>query len=853
MADRTKSKYDFPIRYFEGNLIFNLNGETWAVYEMGGFSYDFLGYDAKMDRLTQLGHMLGSLGNHAKIFILPIARNRHRLFENLKEGVSDPQMKENADKYFSYLDKYVQEKADEHGNINDFQFFVCVKLKNVVLEKKFKEILTDIPRAVNTVLNIGNDYIVREELELYKAESKRLLTSINGNFALKEASSAQVQWILSRIMQRGLGLRPSIRRNVNSEPWNPASDEGVLGDREVFYPHENELRTLFEGVLNVKGKYLDIETDEGNSIQTFLQFSFIPDGIPFPGGEYLKMLYDFSIPSEICITIKPIEYKKAMEKVERQSKKIDGQIEHTVQSRQEVKPGLITSRRNVKELESMLRSSRDPLLDMTISICVSGTDLETVNKQVVRLRNYYGGYQYRIERASQDQLMSFYQFIPGSPIYQSDYTFKLPPRTLAASMFPAKRELGDNTGSYIGTVGISQKPVFFSPFNAALNRKDGKGNRSPACFFMGTLGGGKSFNANLLTYSTIMQGARALIIDPKSERGKWAEELPELADHMTITTLSTDESDRGKLDPFNIYRDELDDPAKLDEAADTARNIIMELYGISSRDPMATLLSEIINEMKRGIVVNGQTIPPSMELLFRLLGKVDKNDAYYENAQLLARSIMATKEIGMAKLLFGTGIEKGLSFKTKINILQIDGLNMPDPGLMKDEYNESQRLSTILMIPIAAFAKKFANSERGEKKVVLLDESWALRQTTEGKNLFNYLARTGRSLNCCTIFIGHSVKDVDDEGLKAAITFKFCFKVNTKEEAIRSLEFMELEATEGNVERLMKMKNGHALFRDIAGNVDELTFDAVAEHIVFAFRTDPGKNKEEPPKAPSWD
>ena len=554
----------------------------------------------------------------------------------------------------------------------------------------------------------------------------------------------------------------------------------------------------------------------------------------------------------MCITIKPIEYKKALEKVERQAKKIDGQIEHTVQSKQEVKAGLVTSRRNVKELEAMMRSTRDPLLDITITVCVAGTDIETVDKQVVRLRNYYKGFNYRIERATQDQLMGFYQFIPGSPVYQSDYSFKLPPRTLAASMFPAKRELGDNSGSYIGTVGVANKPVFFSPFNAALNRKDGKGNRSPACFFMGTLGGGKSFNANLLTYSTIMQGARALIIDPKSERGKWAEELPELAQFMTITTLSSDNVDRGKLDPFNIYRDELDDPAKLDEAADTARNIIMELYNIKTDNPMATLLTEIVNEMKRGVEVNGVTIPPSMELLYRLLGNVNQDDAYYEQAQLLARSIRATKEIGMAKLLFGTGVEKGLSFKTKINILQIDGLNMPDPGLLKDEYNESQKLSTILMIPIATFAKKFANSDRGEKKVVLLDESWALRQTTEGKNLFNYLARTGRSLNCCTIFIGHSVKDVDDEGLKAAITFKFCFKVNTKEEAIRSLEFMELETTEGNIEALMKMPNGHALFRDIAGNVDELTFDAVAEHIIFAFRTDPGKNSETPPHAPTW-
>ena len=169
---------------------------------------------------------------------------------------------------------------------------------------------------------------------------------------------------------------------------------------------------------------------------------------------------------------------------------------------------------------------------------------------------------------------------------------------------------------------------------------------------------------------------------------------------------------------------------------------------------------------------------------------------------------------------------------------------MPEPTLTKSEYNESQRLSTVLMIPISSFAKKFASANREEPKTILLDESWALRQTTEGKNLFNYLARTGRSLNCCTIFIGHSVKDIDDDGLKAAITFKFCFKVNTKEEAIASLNFMELEPTQDNIDTLMNMPNGHALFKDLNKNVDVLKFDYVLPHIKFAFDTNPDKYKK---------
>lgn len=827
-----QKRYEFPLKHFADNLVFNTAGEVWATYELQGFTYDFRSLDAKDELLTNLSNMLANIGNHAKIFIYPVAKKTNVQFNRLRNSIQGDALEHEAVSYFDDIEGYLKEKTRKRGNINDYQFFLMVKLKDVVLEKSIKELALDLPRTINSLLSIGTDYIVEEELELYKRASLNLLHELSSSVNMIEAHTDQVQWMLARMMTRGLGKNTFMRKNPNGVPWEPSHEEGEIRGKKVVYPHSNELRTLFEGRIEHSKKFIEINTDEGDSYQSFLQLSHIPDGVAFPGGEYLKVLYDFPIASEICITIKPVEYKKAIEKITRQADKIEGQVKHTLDSAQRLPDDLRESAAQIRELEEVTKENRSPLLETTISICVSGKSKEAVNKDVATLRNFYKNQQYRIERAVQDQLMSFYQFIPGAPIYESDYKFQLPPKTLAGSMFLATRRLGDTKGSYIGSIGIVDKPVYFTPFLAPLQ------DRSAACFFMGTLGGGKSFNSNLITYTTIMQGAKALIIDPKAERGMWADELPELRDHLTTTTLTSKDEDKGKLDPFNIYRD---DPKT---AGELARNILVELYKIESKSPTDVILAEVINKVQNGIKTkSGKVLPPSMELVYKMLQRVPETDEYCKAARALSRLMKATKKIGMASLLFGTGREKGLSFNAKVNILQIDGLDMPEPTLKKEEYTEAQTLSTVLMIPISSFAKKFASRDK-EPKTILLDESWALRQTNEGKNLFNFLARAGRSLNCCTIFIGHSVEDVDDKGLKAAITFKFCFKVNTSEEAIASLKFMELEVTDDNIETLMKMPNGQALFKDLEGNVDILKFDAVKDHIKFAFNTNPDKYKK---------
>ena len=284
-------------------------------------------------------------------------------------------------------------------------------------------------------------------------------------------------------------------------------------------------------------------------------------------------------------------------------------------------------------------------------------------------------------------------------------------------MFAATRMIGDSEGPFIGTTGTLKKMVFLFLARACQL------NRSASAAFLGTLGGGKSFNANLLLYLTVLYGGKALIVDPKGERSNWKEDLPELSEHMSISTLSAGDEDAGKLDPFLIYKN------NLDEAGELALNIICEIYGFNSRD-------DEYDAIKEAIKITKQHETPCMSVLSDALMSFPEDDEYYDIARKLGRKIKNLKEVGMAKLLFGTGKEKGLSFDNLLNIIQIQNLQMPGPETPKDDYSQEELISTVLMMPIGSFAKTFAMSDRKVFKIVLFDESWALNSTQMGCETF---------------------------------------------------------------------------------------------------------------------
>ncbi len=114
-----------------------------------------------------------------------------------------------------------------------------------------------------------------------------------------------------------------------------------------------------------------------------------------------------------------------------------------------------------------------------------------------------------------------------------------------------------------------------------------------------------------------------------------------------------------------------------------------------------------------------------------------------------------------------------------------------------------------------------------------------LKNTSEGKKLYNFIARQGRSLNVGCIFNGHSVLDIPTEEIKNTITYKLFFRTESIDEAKRMLQFMKMSESEENIKMLMELKNGQALFQDLDGRTGVIQFDAVFEQFIECFSTTP--------------
>ena len=819
--------YDFPIKYFEDNLIFNEDKKTfWAAFQIIGFNYDYLSKDRKEMLLHRISRFIANIGTEAKLLIVPVAQDIKSHYENLKKELSrNDVLYEYAVSFADGIEAHLSEKLKEDGAVSDYNIYLIVKFN---IKKTpwtiVQEFIGNPLRVINEFFGVAYKEIYLSEIKEFTELANAYLNEQYNRIRMVKTSAETTQWLIKRMLRRGIAQNVSIRRKTKGgEVWLPGRDEVLKDGEKAIRPHESDILTLTEGLIEPGKKNMTITNSDGKvSYQAFLALTGLPDGIVFPNGEWLMILQDYPIVSEVCVHITTVEHRESIKKISNKKREIDSQVDHVAQN-DKVPDELFEAQENADELEAELKRSRDPLINITVLICLASENKKVLYEEVRYIRERYEDMNFTVEWPMADQFKMFMEFIPGAGRHMTDYIMRLPPITLAGSMFPATRLLGDNMGTsapFIGTTGVLEKMVFLNMARAC------QVNRSASAAFLGTLGQGKSFNANLLLYLHVLHGSKALIVDPKGERSLWPDMLPALKGHISITTLSAGEEDRGKLDPFLIYSD------SINSASELALNVICELFKINPKDEEYTALMAVLGKIK-------SVDRPCMSKLVELLNSFSNDDDLKNTAKNLGRRIELIKEVGMAKLLFGEGDERGLSFDNKINIIQVQNLSMPDPNTPKEDYTQEETISTVLMLPIASFALRFAASDRTIFKPMIFDESWALSTTAAGIKLLNALARLGRSQNAAVIFIGHSVTDLKGDGIKAAITYKFCFRAPVREEAERVLDFLDLEITDENISTVQNLPNGTCLFQDLDGRVGKLKFEAVYNHVIRAFNTTP--------------
>ena len=377
---------------------------------------------------------------------------------------------------------------------------------------------------------------------------------------------------------------------------------------------------------------------------------------------------------------------------------------------------------------------------------------------------------------------------------------------------------------YVGENLDSGKVVCIKPAIASQGIK-GSITNSPSVAFLGATGNGKSMLANLITYYSALLGARILLIDPKSERGNWKEDLIYLKDEINVINLTSDIENKGLLDPYNLFEKKM--------AEFIAIEILGYLTGITIQD------SERFPVLKKYISkVTNEDNPCMMKIVNYL--KDSDNDI----ANKIGTHIDSFVDLGFSSLLFGDGeTEKKIDVSNAINIIQIEDLKLPGKEVKTKDYSSIEILSIAMLMIVGYYAVNFIENDREIFKISFLDEAWVLDKVQQGKTLINKLIRVGRSKNSGAFIATQSALDLGDDA-KNNIGMKFIFRSSKSEEIEADLEFLGLEVNRENIDKIKGLEVGQCLFQDIYGHIGVLSGDLVFEDLFNAFDTRPPVKKE---------
>lgn len=794
----------FPILGLAGNLIQNDAGEVWALYRLSPWHYEHLGAGARTALLWRLSRLFWDLEEYAgQLLIIPRPQPIADALERLTESVQGPL----AWAARSYAAEAAERLAPSRDGVVREPYLALRLPKSAPARVPVKALFTEPKRLVDDLLGLGRAELLPHEIEAYQEREGVLRARLQKLVQATPVTATEAAWLIQRGFWRGIAEPPGLPAPAPRTRLTAA-----------------EVQSLAEGELDLRNpRRIRLVQDGARSgVTAFCALAALPDELLFPGTEWLYHLEDLSFPVEVCLRWQALPHESALAAVRQKRLEILDQDEHTRTAGEEVPIALQEAQEQVLLLEHDLKQRRFPTLQASLWFVLSAPDEERLLDQIRSLKSYFSAYQIAIEVPTGDQLHAFLAALPGAPNPGSDYTHRLPPEVLAGSIFLGTRAIGDASGPYLGRSGVLGRPVFLDPTLPPML------NRSASIAFLGSLGGGKSFAANLLTYLAVLfGGAQALVLDPKGERSGWLDDLPELEGHVKLITLGTDPGDRGRLDPFLIGRDSTPDLQQ--ESANLALSLLAFLANLSPSDarflPLMTAVEQVAAQPQ-----------PGLAKVVALLGQLGESDP---DAAALATYFRSLGRLAYAHLIFGEGSEAGLDISAALSVLQLQNLVMPHAGKPREEYSLEETLSVALMHAVTGFATQFTRRERGRFKIVLLDEAWALMASTQGKMLVTHLLRTGRAMNNAVYLVSQNVADLLDETVRSQIGIKFIFRSFDPAEINRVLEFLGLEAEPETIAALRQLETGQALLQDLQGRVGVVTLDPLFPHLSAAFDTRP--------------
>ncbi|MFR1734743.1 ATP-binding protein [Longicatena caecimuris] len=812
----------FPIKFIDNNLVWNKDGEVFAYYELVPYNYSFLSPEQKFIVHDNFRQLIAQ-SREGKLHALQIATESSiRSIQEKSKRLVTGKLREVA---IEKIDQQTEALVEMIGdNQVDYRFFLGFKL--MVMEQElnlssmkqsafmsFKEFLLEVNHTLmNDFVSMPND-----EINRYMKMEKLLENKISRRFKVRRLEINDFGYLMEHLYGRDGIAYEDYEYQLPKKNYK----------KETLIKYYDLIRPT-RCVIEESQRYLRLEHEDKESYVSYFTVNAIVGELDFPSSEiFYFQQQQFTFPVDTSMNVEIVENRKALTTVRNKKKELKDLDNHAYQAGSETSSNVVDALDSVDELETDLDQSKESMYKLSYVIRVSAPDLDELKRRADEVKDFYDDLNVKLVRPAGDMLGLHGEFLPANKRYINDYVQYVKSDFLASLGFGATQMLGENEGIYIGYSVDTGRNVYLQPALASQGVK-GTVTNALASAFVGSLGGGKSFCNNLIVYYAVLFGGQAVILDPKSERGNWKATLPEIADEINIVNLTSDERNKGLLDPFVIMRNEKD-------AESLAIDTLTFLTGISSRD------GEKFPVLRKAVRSVTQSQTKGLLLVIDELRKEDTSIS-----RNIADHIESFTDYDFAHLLFSDGnVEHAISLEKQLNIIQVADLVLPDKDTTFEEYTTIELLSVAMLIVISTFALDFIHSDRSIFKIVDLDEAWAFLNVAQGETLSNKLVRAGRAMNAGVYFVTQASGDVAKESLKNNIGLKFAFRSTDIAEIKQTLEFFGIDKEdETNQKRLRDLENGQCLLQDLYGRVGVVQIHPVFEELLTAFDTRPPVRNE---------
>jgi hypothetical protein len=433
---------------------------------------------------------------------------------------------------------------------------------------------------------------------------------------------------------------------------------------------------------------------------------------------------------------------------------------------------------------------------------------------------------------SADQYRLAREFIPGEPLANAAHRRDMEAWILTGGMPAASASVGHRHGFPIGvTTTMAARAVTLHPWYATERL-----NQSGLITITGTLGGGKSTLAGLLTYMAVRAGIPSFVLDPSGLMDRLCD-IEEIRRWSLAVNLL--ESPPGTLCPYRLIADPVSGtPEEREHAARAAavarRALVADILKMLLPPRVLDEATEFaISEAVRAAPA---TVSSSPQDVIDCLYRLDRH-GLADRGPLLAGHLEGISEHPLARLFFppsdfGTG--QAISQGKLLTVMTLRGLVIPGEARLPEERTVEEQLSIpVLHLAAQLLRRLLLDRPRAARKLAVLDEAHALTRDAVGRGQVIEIARDSRKNNLVALVLSQKITDLIAAGVGNLVGAAFAFRTEG-EEAGATLDLLGLPRGHGYEQHLAGLSSGalsgtgmtgECLMRDGQGGLEQVQVD----------------------------